>query len=123
MKSSATMHDRATSKLAFAALAGLACTLSLAPATLAASGKPAASEAQLRANWRVTIAETPTPEEGCFTASYPSTAWVKTACVTAPKRPYIPANGRRTANTVGNGNDYQAIVNGLISSGVDPSRS
>ena len=108
----------ALNRLTLAALAGSACALSLASAASAAPGKSPASDAQLRATWRAAIAETPVPEEGCFQAAYPSVSWVRTACVTAPKRPYIPLNGRRTANTVGDGNDYQAIVTGLISSGV-----
>ena len=96
-----------------AALAGAA-------ALMAASSASAASEAQLQAIWRAAIAHTPTPKAGCFTASYPTVRWTQTACVEAPNRPYVPRHGAAgwtNANGAGNGNDYAAVVGGLISQG------
>ena len=98
-----------------------AAFLSLAASSYAAT--PAASklspaEAQLRENWRASIAQTPVPQGGCFKAIYPNTAWTQVTCKTAPTRPYLPRSGHRGGYTVGNGNDYAAVVSGLISSGV-----
>lgn len=98
---------------------GLAAIVSL-PAALCASAASAASPSaddQMHENWRAMIAGTATPGAGCFTAAYPSAVWKAVACTTAPTRPYIPAHGIRHP-TVGNGNDYAAVVSGLMSSAV-----
>ncbi len=86
----------------------LSCAAQAAPA-------PAPDAAHLA--WRETIAHTPTPTEGCFAAAYPATTWHKVACKTAPAKPYLPARGRR-GYTVGNGNDYSAVVGSIITSAV-----
>jgi len=86
--------------------------LSFATASQAAP----AADAQ-HAAWRDTIARTPVPQEGCFTAAYPTLAWQQVACRAAPSRPYVPRNGR-AGFTVGDGNDYSAVVAGLISTTV-----
>jgi hypothetical protein len=99
-------------RLAFACLA-VALALSFAPAVLAA----APSSAQLHAQWRAAIEKTSRPQQGCFTASYPDTAWTKVACTVAPNRPYVPAHGGG-GFTVGNGNDYAAVTTTPISSTV-----
>jgi hypothetical protein len=102
-----------------ATVAAAALCLSFAGAGQAATpiGKAASADAQLHEAWRTSIAQTPTPQAGCFKASYPSTVWTPVTCKTAPKRPYLPRGGHR-GYTVGNGNDYAAVVSGLISSGV-----
>ena len=93
-------------------------------ATLAAGGSAAAAGspqlAGLQAAWRQSIAEVPTPREGgCFTAHYPSLAWSKAACATAPNVPFIPKTGHRGgAFTVGNGDDFAIATTSLISTGV-----
>ena len=80
----------------------------------AAAPKP---DAQAREAWRQAIAHTPVPEDGCFAASYPNPGWVKVQCKRAPARPYLPRRGR-SGYTVGNGNDYSAVVSHVISSAV-----
>lgn len=90
-------------------------------ALLAAGTAGAATEAQLQSVWRAAISQTPTPKAGCFTAAYPAVRWTATACVAAPNTPYIPRHGAAgwtNANGAGNGNDYAAVANGLISQGV-----
>jgi len=73
------------------------------------------SDAEL---WRELIARTPTDQEGCFHASFPSTTWEAIDCVEAPRRA-IPPRRRALAETVGNGDDFAAQVSsGLISQSV-----
>ena len=71
------------------------------------------AEAAAQESWRETIARTPTPYEGCFTAEYPSTTWVRTECVKAPDIEYLPHGLART-DTVGDGADFAASVSGLL---------
>ena len=66
--------------------------------------------------WRGTMSRTPLPKNGCFHASYPSTAWLEVQCVSAPP-PELPVKGPRH-NTVGGGNDFVAQSSGLIIWGV-----
>jgi hypothetical protein len=71
------------------------------------------AEAEALDNWRAAIAQTPTPSEGCFEASFPYMVWEQTECHTVPLRVYPnPKHPKRTSaetgNTVGNGNDYVA---------------
>jgi hypothetical protein len=77
---------------------------------------PAAAQAptkeQLQASWRATIANTPAPGKGCYTATYPLAIWKQVECVKAPERPYVPASGHGTGQTTGDGNDYSAVVSG-----------
>ncbi len=87
-----------------------------AASAAAPSAASPSADAQLREAWRTAIAQAPKPQEGCFKATYPSTAWTEVACHTAPQRPYLPRHGHR-GYTVGNGNDYAAVVTSLISSG------
>jgi hypothetical protein len=83
---------------------------------IAASAVPDA-EAAARDNWREGIARTPVPHEGCFEAEYPNANWVSVGCVQAPDRVYVPHAGGAT-QAVGNGHDYAASVDGLMSSAV-----
>ena len=75
---------------------------------------PSAGEAAKREAWRVTIAGTPAPKKGCFTASYPNTEWREVPRGRPSQYPN-PARGSRT-DAGGNSNDYSAQVSGLISS-------
>jgi len=109
-------RGRATRAIGIAVLAGLPGALSVCLAT-AAQASSAAPDAQQQETWRAALARTHLPGAGCFTADYPSTAWTKVACSTKPATPYIPRNGHR-GFTVGNGNDYSAVVTGVISQGV-----
>jgi hypothetical protein len=97
------------------ALAAMCGVLGLPTAAHAASA-PSAVE-RLQEAWGAAIARTPVPRQGCFHASYPSTVWKPVVCTTAPSRPYVPRKGR-IGMTVGDGNDYSAVVSGLISSTV-----
>ena len=94
---------------------GMAILAGLAGAPCAASAADAPSP-EAQAAWGAAIARVPVPREGCFKASYPSTEWRPVACKAAPARPYVPRNGHH-GYTVGDGNDYSAVVQGLVSSG------
>jgi hypothetical protein len=93
--------------------AGTMLCLSVAGATQAAPASNTA-EAQLHATWRASISSTALPGNGCFTATYPGTAWTRIACTTAPDRVYAPAHGP----VAGGGNDYAASVSSPVSSAV-----
>lgn len=81
----------------------------------AAASTPTPTAAQLE-EWRKSMAQVPTPKNGCFTAQYPKTEWVEVPCTTAPAKPYAPARGARPY-TVGKGTDYSAeVTSGLIAS-------
>jgi hypothetical protein len=88
---------------------------------LLATGGPAAASSnldRLQTAWQNTIIKTPVPKEGCFTASYPVAAWKPVACTVAPNIPFVPRSGNHPkglGRTVGDGNDYSAVVTGLIS--------
>jgi hypothetical protein len=117
MDSNASAPKRAGKRLA-----GALATLVGAGCVAAASGVLAspADHAALQANWREAIAHVPTPKDGgCFTASYPSLAWSKIACVEAPDVPFIPKSDHTEgAQTVGDGNDYAIQTKRLISTAV-----
>jgi hypothetical protein len=84
----------------------------------AVSAHAAGSETdRLQEAWRDTIIKTKVPAEGCFTASYPVAAWKPVACKEAPNKPFVPRHGI-SSQTVGDGNDYSAVVTGLISTTV-----
>jgi hypothetical protein len=96
--------------------------LALVAPALAASPPARSPDAQMHEDWREAIARTPVPQEGCFAAAYPDTGWKQVACTVAPRRPYVPRTGvprsGRRSYTTGDGNDYSAVVTGLISSAV-----
>jgi hypothetical protein len=104
------LTSRQAATLKFLALASVA---SLLPIFAAQAATPSPSA---KAAWRDAIAATPTPAAGCFTAEYPSKTWVSVACTTAPERPYIPRAAGHKGFTVGDGNDYAAVVTSLITS-------
>ena len=115
MKAVNSTSGRVARILGVVAAAGLAGALSpcLVTAAHAAAMRHSAQDA-----WSTSISRIPVPHEGCFTASFPSTKWTQVDCGVAPNRPYIPRSGTgRHTGTVGNGNDYAAVVTGLISSG------
>lgn len=73
------------------------------------------ADAQSVAGWQGAIAKLRPQGGGCFTASYPSLAWQATQCKVAPEVPLEPALGIQSApapfkKTVGDGNDYSAVV-------------
>jgi hypothetical protein len=86
------------------------------PATPAPSAapQPSAEEAAKREAWRATIARTPAPKKGCFTASYPNPGWQEAPCGRPSPYPNLPRRSR--PDVVGQSIDYSAQVSGLISS-------
>jgi hypothetical protein len=89
-------------------------------ATAVQAASQADPNAQREDLWSTAIAHMPAPHEGCFQATFPSTSWKPVACVSAPNIPYIPRTGAGgVGQTVGDGNDYAAVVSGgLISQAV-----
>jgi hypothetical protein len=77
-------------------------------------------DSQARAYWRAVMAHNPTPGDGCFRASYPEVVWERVECdVGEPTIQPVhvnPPNPTSAAGleVVGNGNDYVAEANGLI---------
>jgi hypothetical protein len=75
-----------------------------------------------RETWRRAILHTRRPKRGCFTATYPETAWREVPCKpTPPTKPFYPrrVGGVRLPNTVGGtGPDFSAQpASGFISEG------
>jgi hypothetical protein len=66
-----------------------------------------------RETWRNSIARTPLPKKGCFTATYPKIEWQEVPCGPASQYPNPPREGPRP-NVVGNGNDISAQAPGLL---------
>ena len=113
MKIFKTTDARAMKTLGIVAMASLSGALALSFAT---ASRAAPADAQ-HAAWREAITRTKVPKPGCFAAAYPSMAWRQVACRAAPNRPYVPRSGS-AGFTVGDGNDYSAVVSGLISTTV-----
>ena len=85
----------------------------------ATSAAPASAdpEAVAREQWRSFIAKNPAPQKGCFHVSYPNVVWEGAECKETqtrihPVHVHPPAGG---PEVVGNGNDYAAEAQGLIS--------
>ncbi|MFZ3323198.1 MAG: VWD domain-containing protein [Usitatibacter sp.] len=96
------------------ALGGSSWAVDKAGAQAVDTNKPTAAEIE---TWRQKILHTPQPTKGCFTASYPETAWREVPCSTKPTRIRLPKRGvgARTA-TIGDSNgDFAAQVTGHIS--------
>ena len=74
------------------------------------------TESAARANWRALMAQNPAPAEGCFHASYPDLVWENVECKTGQPRvqPEHVTPMNAGAAVAGNGNDYVAAANGLI---------
>jgi hypothetical protein len=102
-------------KLAITAAALAAGLLVQTPAfstTTTASG----AENAARNTWRAVMRNTPLPGKGCFHASYPTVAWEHVECKQAkPRVSSQPFNHKIAAPGAGNGSDYVAQAQGLIS--------
>ncbi len=127
------------------AVAAALVTTMLVPPGAAAGTPSVSSPAPMTSQqWHSQMAQKATPGKGCYTADYPTLAWMSTGCATAPNRPYVPmgdatsagphlpvvatagagaANGASAHGTstgaaqpdlVGNGIDYSAQVTGLL---------
>jgi hypothetical protein len=83
---------------------------------LMADAAPAA-QARRTELWRAAITNAAVPGQGCFAAAYPAIRWHRVACVDAPARPFLPAQGPH-GFVVGNGNDFAAETTTPISSAV-----
>ena len=77
--------------------------LALLPTIQAAASSPSTQFANWAA-WKGYISKTPTPQAGCFSATYPSTVWRSVTCAAAPHIPLQPPK----PSTAGNGNDWVA---------------
>ena len=76
------------------------------------------TQVEKREIWRKSILGTPRPKKGCFTATYPATAWREIPCKTPPNLPYPPRNPLDTGgstNGTPNG-EYSARTSGHFSS-------
>jgi hypothetical protein len=82
------------------------------------AGTTSDPEKAARETWHAVMRNIPVPGKGCFHASYPNVAWETVDCkVTKPRVHHAPP--RPTVGgpaTVGDGNDYMAQAQGLISS-------
>lgn len=108
---SASLRGRLPNLLGVTVIASLLAVLALAAAASAATGP---TPQQIH-KWQQATAQLRLPGVGCFTASYPTIAWLAAPCKVAPNSPYEPAQGHRP-QIVGNGDDYSAEVSGSISS-------
>ena len=123
-----------------------AAALAFATTAVSAAGASAGSAAPLTASgWRAEMTHVATPAQGCYTAAFPALAWHGAACTAAPDLRFVPDSGAvdsgaalsravqsggassavaGTAGTraktepevVGDGEDYSAEVNGLLTS-------
>lgn len=78
----------------------------------ALQSQPAAS-GQSHEHWRKLMVQTPHAAAGCYSATYPQTAWQPVPCISAPSQPFLvpPSSGRLKENVaVGNGTDFSAQV-------------
>lgn len=95
-------------------IAALAPVLSLTCHAQLVTSQKSDDSAQ-RQVWRKSMKQTHLPKKGCFTVSYPDTAWHESTCTTAPNIPLVPKRGTG-AQTVGNSTDFVAgVTSGLIS--------
>jgi hypothetical protein len=96
------------SLLHIAVTAGLVGVFSLPSAFAQSDEAVDQREFQAREVWSATMHQIGAPGNGCFHASYPSTAWEEVECVAAPGyRSALPKEAGRE-QTVGNGFDYVA---------------
>jgi hypothetical protein len=97
-------------------IAGAALLTAFSLQPVAAQESAADAEAAAQASWRDVMAHNPNSEQGCFEATYPSTAWERVECKQAPAGLHMapPRRGNPGAQTVGNGADYVAESSGLI---------
>jgi len=98
------------------AIAGVITMLGTSAASAGSTPRPLT-----QLSWQHAMKQLQPPGRGCFTASYPTVAWRKTQCVTAPLIPYGPVQHSPSVrgvrheirrHTVGNGTDYSAQVSG-----------
>ena len=78
---------------------------------------PTDPEEAAHAQWRQAMAGIEAPSEGCFQATFPNTQWEQSPChkVGIHTHPIPRRRSPGQAETVGDGNDYALVANGLIS--------
>jgi len=96
-------------------------TVALAVVGFSAGSATAATQPvpHTKTAWQAAIAQVKVPGRGCYTASYPIVTWRSIQCVTAPELPLVPAPLSQSAGhvgpaAVGDGQDYSAVVTGLL---------
>jgi hypothetical protein len=92
--------------------------ISTSPSASTAADAPTMSgpEKAARQTWRAVMRNTPLPGKGCFHVSYPNVAWESVECKEAKPRAYPSGvNGKVGAPGAGDGTDYVAQAQGLIS--------
>jgi hypothetical protein len=87
-------------------------------AIVAPAARASAAPATL-SQWHKAIEQVPTRSDGCYQAAYPALAWRARPCSVAPAVPLAPspvALGEAPAgsDTVGDGNDDSAVVQGKL---------
>ena len=114
MKIAIVARGAVTKAFGVIASASLLATLLWSSAASAQTTTPPGAEppkapisAQSLDAWRATMARTPKPQNGCYTAAYPSTEWKEVPCAVPRPRPFPPAVGQRPL-TVGNNTDWTA---------------
>lgn len=99
-------------------LAGIAAGI-IAGVCLSTAAQAGTQDAARMQSWRTAISHTAVPREGCFQAEYPLTVWREVKCGKAPNIAYLPRSGTGgSPDTVGNGNDYEAVTATLTQSAV-----
>jgi hypothetical protein len=98
---------------------GLAAPVVLAIAGISGGSVSAASQPRglTMLTWQAEIGHVAAVGSGCFHASFPTLVWHAAKCVTAPERPLAPVLGTASKGgpqKVGDGDDYSAVVSGLI---------
>jgi hypothetical protein len=125
MKTAIVAREAVTKAFGIVALASVLAGLLWSSAASAQTATPPAAQppkapisAQSLEAWRATMARTPKPQNGCFTAAYPSTEWKEVPCAAPRPRPFPPAAGQRPL-TVGNSTDWTAnSATGAISQAI-----
>jgi hypothetical protein len=115
----AIMDKRILRETAFAVIAlFVVCNEPSRAADQDSAQKPGASkptEVEVE-TWRQRIINTPQPKVGCFTASYPQTAWTEVPCSYEPMKTRLPKRGGgMLPEIVGNGQDFVAVTAAHIS--------
>lgn len=113
-----------------------ATALAFAATAVSAAGASVGSAAPLTASgWRAEMTHVATPGKGCYTAAFPASAWHSATCTAAPDLRFAPDSGavrsggassavaaaagthaKTEPEVVGDGEDYSAEVDGLLTS-------
>jgi len=96
--------------------AGLASAFAVSPVFAGESAEASVDpEAVAHANWQSFMSQNPASEAGCFQAAYPSYLWEKVQCKVAAHPNFRSVARKPNLEVTGNGNDFVAQAQGLIS--------